>query len=118
MGDGEPDTDREATETDEEDSQEVSVTFDREYIEEQLMPQYPAALHPAHAIRMAVANDVERKQESITPARIRDSVIEALERAGGGSFENVQRIVVGDVDELEIEDVGDVQVIEGNSEET
>jgi len=65
---------------------------------------------------MAVANDVERKQEMITPARIRDSVIEALERAGGGKFENVQRIVVGDVEELEVGDVGEVQVVEADDE--
>jgi len=99
--------------SDSEDGKQVSVRFDEEYVD-QMMELYPAARHPAHAVRMAVANDVERKQESITPARIRDSVIEALERAGGGSFENVQRIVVGDVDKLEAENIGDVEVVEGS----
>lgn len=100
--------------SDEDQTQEVSVTFRREYVEEEIMPQYPASTRPSQAIRMAVSNDVERKQQMITPATIRDSVIEALERAGGGKFENIQRIVVGDVEELEIGDVGDVQVVESS----
>lgn len=99
------------------DSIEVSVTLPREYVEEQVLPNYPAANRPSDAVRMALANDVERKQQMITPANIRDSVIEALERAGGGSFENVQRIIVGDVDELEIGNAGNIEVIESKSKE-
>ena len=99
----------------EEETQEVSVTFSKEFIEES-MGHYPAATRPSQAVRMGYANDVERKEQSITPATIRDSVIEALERAGGGKFENVQRIVVGNVDQLELENIGDIQVVEAGDE--
>lgn len=95
---------------------DVSVRFPKEFVEDELLPEYPAASKATDAIRMAVQNDVERRQQAITPSNIRDSVIDALEEYGG-SWESVQRLEIHSVDDLGIGDANSVEVNEQHSDE-
>jgi hypothetical protein len=95
---------------------DVSVRFPSAFVEEELLPEYPAASKETDAIRMAVQNDIERRQQSVTPSAIRDSVVDALEEYGG-TWESVQRLEIHSVENLDIGDADTVSVNGGNGDE-
>jgi hypothetical protein len=64
---------------------------------------------------MATASDMERKQEAITSSTITESVIKAIEQAGGGSVENIQTLKIGAAGEVVVDDAGRVSV--GNDDD-
>lgn len=90
---------------------DVSVRFPEAFLKNEVLPLYPAATSVPEAIRMAVQSDVERKSQAVTPASIRDSVVEALEQAGG-SWETNQKLEINAVEDLEISSADSVNVQE------
>lgn len=88
----------------ERDSEEVSVSLPKDFIENELMPAYPAAARPSQAVRMAVQSDNTRRTEHLSPREISDRLMNIIEETGAGNFENIQRINVGNVDELDVDE--------------
>lgn len=77
-------------------SVEVSVSLPREFVEDELLPEYPAASNAPQAARMAIQNNIRRRHERISPREISDRMADIIEQTGSGRFENVQRAVIGD----------------------
>ena len=93
---------------DREETQDVSVRMPADFIENKLLPAYPAATSVSGAIRMAVQNDIERQREPVT-SDVSNDVINAIEEHGG-SFESTQRLEIDIVEDMQVSEAENMTV--------
>lgn len=81
---------------------EISMTLPKDWVEESLLPSYPAATRASQAARMSVQSDIKRQEKELASGEIAESLVNLI-KEGGGSWENVQRVEINNVGEIEVD---------------
>jgi len=93
---------------DRDETQDVSVRMPADFIENKLLPAYPAATSVSGAIRMAVQNDIERQREPVS-SDVSNDIINSIEEHGG-SFESTQRLEIDIVEDMQVSEAENMTV--------
>jgi hypothetical protein len=91
-------------------SVQIRFTVSREWVEDELLPAFPAVTNRSEAARTAVQEAVQARQDgALVCDRIDERVADLLGELAG-SVSNNQTITINDPEAVDIAEAGEVQV--------